>query len=345
VSQEQSPLRPVYIIAGGDRPKVRRAVERLRQRVVRESGSDLNVVGFDAGTTPPEEVVAAAETPSFALGRRLVLVHDAHLWKAEQRKAILAYAADPMPDTTLALIADTWSDKDPIAKTLRPRETLLLYDVPKKAELDGWIAGRARAHGLRLSVAARRRLGALVGWPERRDERAGEHMEIIEREIEKLAAFAGDGELGEEDVERVVSPTVEARVFELTDAMGRRDRSRAFALLEQLYAGGEDPNRALYTLLRHVRLLAALHELGGRGRLDRGQVAKELGVHPFTAQKLLEQRRAFGRAQVRRATIALAEAEAGLRGRGPAALESEGGVDRGAQLVLELALARMLDED
>ena len=45
---DAAPLLPAYLIIGTDRPKVRRAVARLRQRVVDEAGSDLNVVVLDA---------------------------------------------------------------------------------------------------------------------------------------------------------------------------------------------------------------------------------------------------------------------------------------------------------
>jgi DNA polymerase-3 subunit delta len=345
VTAEKPPLKLAYLICGSDRPRVRRTVARLRQRVTEESGSDLNVAVFDARETEAAAVIATAETPSFVLGRRLILVTDAQAWKSPQRKLLAAYLDDPMPETILALEATKYSKDDALAKAVARVGEIFAWDVPKKAELDTWVQKRARAQGLRLTAAGRRRLVALVGWPERSDEGAGEHMEVFEREIEKLAAYCGGEEAGEDEVEAVCTATIEARVFALTDAVGRHDRARAFALLEQVFAGGEDAGRVFYTLLRHVRLLGALNDLGGgEDRLDRGQAAKALGVHPYAAQKLLEQRRTFGPREVNRALTALAAAETGMRGKAPATLESEGGADHGARLVLELALARMLEE-
>ena len=71
-------------------------------------------------------------------------------------------------------------------------------------------------------------------------------------------------------------------------------------------------------------------------------LAKKLGVHPFTAKKLLEQRRAYDRARIGRALDALADADAAMRGRAVVSLESSGGVDHGDRFSLELALSRML---
>ena len=69
---EPAPLKPVYLIVGNDRPKVRRAVQRLRRRVIAESGSDINVAAFEVeklttGATL-RAVLDAADSPGFALG-------------------------------------------------------------------------------------------------------------------------------------------------------------------------------------------------------------------------------------------------------------------------------------
>ena len=345
MTAQPPPLQPAYLFRGSDRSRVRRGVARLRRRVVEESGSDLNVTVFDARETGPDEIIDAAQTPSFVLGRRLILVTNAQAWKSPQRTRLAAYFEDPMPDTILAVEATKYGKDDVLAKAVARSGQVFTWNVPRKSELDAWVDKRAGAQGLRLTASGRRRLVALLGWPEGSDEGAGEHLEIYERELEKLAAYCGGGEAGEEEVEAVCVATVEARVFALTDAVGRRQRARAFAVLEQVFAGGEDAARVLYPLLRHVRQLGALHELAGaQERLEGGQVAKELGVHPFTAKKLLEQRRTFGPAEVRRALVALAAAETGMKGKAPATLESAGGADQGARLVLELALARMLEE-
>ena len=345
MTAEPPPLKSAYLFRGSDRSRVRRGVARLRRRVTEESGSDLNVTVFEAREVGPDEVIAAAQTPSFVLGRRLILVAGAQAWKSPQRTRLAAYLEDPMPDTILAVEATKYGKDDVLAKAVARSGQVFTWNVPRKSELDAWVDKRAGVQGLRLTSSGRRRLVALLGWPEGSDEGAGEHLEMYERELEKLAVYCGGGEAGEEEVEAVCVATVEARVFALTDAVGRRKQARAFAVLEQIFAGGEDAGRVLYALLRHVRQMDALHELsGGQERLEGGQVAKALGVHPFTAKKLLEQRAAFGRAEVRRALVALAAAETGMRGKAPATLESTGGADHGARLVLELALARMLEE-
>jgi DNA polymerase-3 subunit delta len=339
---ESDPLLPVYLIVGSDRPKVRRAVQRLRRHVIAESGSDINISTFEVEklTTAAtlRALIEAADSPGFALGTRLLLVINAHHFNVKERKEILAYIHDPMPGTTLALEAEKWAKEDALYKAVVKSGDVLSYDLPKKyqkAEMDRWVRKRAAAKGLPMSGAVARHLLDVCG-----EDPA--HIERLEREIEKLAAYCHGVPASEEDVDAVCTPDDEARIFDLMDAVGHRNRTRAFGLLESIFASGDpkdDASRVLYTLLRYVRQLEAAWGLGAS---DQGTAARQLGVAPFVAKKLLEQRKNYDRRRFDKAYRALAVAETGMRGRAPATLETAPGVNHSDRLVVELALARLL---
>lgn len=336
---EPAPLKPVYLIVGSDRPKVRRAVQRLRRRVVAESGSDINVASFEVESKDTagalRAVIDAAATPGFALGTRLLVVSSAHHFKVKERKELIAYIHDPMPGTCLALEGEKWAKDDALYKAVMKSGDVLSFDLPKKYEMAGWVRERAAAKRLPMSAAVARHVLDVCG------EDPG-HSERLEREIEKLAAYCRGADAAPEDVDAVCTPDDEARIFDLMDAVGHRDRTRAFVLLETIFASGdpsEDANRVLYSLLRHVRKLEEAWQLPGS---DQSTAAKQLKVHPFTAKKLLDQRRNYDRRRFERAYRALAVAEPGMRGRAPATLETAAGVNHSDRLVVELALARLL---
>jgi DNA polymerase III delta subunit len=113
------------------------------------------------------------------------------------------------------------------------------------------------------------------------------------------------------------------------DAVGRRDVRQAIERLEALYAEGEDHFAIFYALLRHVRLLRTLNELPPE--TPAAEVARLLGVAPFRAKKLVEQRRNFTRHELDGALVALAEAEVEMKG--AALLEP--------RLALEMAVVRL----
>jgi DNA polymerase III subunit delta len=332
---DPSQLLPAYLIIGTDRPKVRRAVARLRKRVMDEAGSDLNIVALDAEHDGVEVLLDAASSPGLTLGTRLLLVLNGHKWKAKARQAVVAYLQDPMPDTCVTIEAEMLAASDSLFKAVHKLGGVLAYDLPKKYEMAGWVRERAKAHGLPISPpVARHLLDRCGNYPSA--------AERLEREIEKLAIYCRGEEATEAAVDAICTPDDDAVIFDLMDAVGHRRRSRSFELLEALYASGNpknDANGVLYSLKRHIEKLDAASQLP---HADQTTAAKQLGVHPFTAKKLLEQREHFDRRRLGRAYRALAEAEAGLRGRAPVTLESVGGVNDADRLVVELALARLL---
>jgi len=328
-------LLPAYLIIGTDRPKVRRAVARLRQRVVDEAGSDLNVVLLDAEHDQVEVLLQAAESPGLTFGTRLLLVVNGHKWKVKARQQVVAYLQDPMPDTCVAIEAETLAASDALFKAVKKLGGVLPYDLPKKYAMAGWVTKQAKTHRLHISAAVAKHLLHRCGNDPR-------HAERLDREIEKLASYCRGGEATESDVDAVCTPDDDEVIFSLMDAVGHRQRARSFALLEALYASGNsknDANGVLYSLKRHVETLDLAADLPSG---DRSRAAAALKVPPWKVDEVLAQARRFDRRRLGRAYRALAEAEAGLRGRAPVTLESSGGVNDGDRFVVELALARLL---
>ena len=171
----------------------------------------------------------------------------------------------------------------------------------------------------------------------------GEDPQRLEREIDKLATYCRGAEATVADVDDVCSPDDSVRIFELMDAVGDRDRGKAFRMLEIMFADGDprnDANSVLASLKRHVVLLERALELGQSDQASGGQGrSASTRSRPRSCSCSVTR---YDRRKIATAYKALAEAEVGMRGRPPASLESSGGVNHGDRLVIELALARML---
>ena len=328
MTTDQRPdLKPAYLICGSDQPKVRRGVARLRQRVFDETGSDLNISLFDARTHTVADVLQAADTATFTLGTRLLLVNAADAWKAADRDRVADYLADPVPGVCLALAGESFRKTERLTKLLEKGAQVLRYDLPRgRAEVAAWLRDHAKARGARLGAPEARRLVELIG---------ADHPDLLETELAKLAAYTLGRPITFDDIDAVCSPTLDARIYELTDAVGKRDAATAFRVLEGLYAGGgkradEVARSTLFSLVRYVGQLSTVMDLPHE--MPASEVAATLGIKPYTAQKLLEQRARFERRTLERALAALADAQAAM----------VGGGELDAEFSLELALGRVL---
>src|SRR5256885_2061468 len=95
-------LKPAYLLYGSDKPKIARAVRRLRERMGDDATEHLT-----ARESSGADAVAACNSLGLFVGEgRLVIVDDAERWKAADVKDVVAYLGSPAPATVLALVAE-----------------------------------------------------------------------------------------------------------------------------------------------------------------------------------------------------------------------------------------------
>jgi DNA polymerase-3 subunit delta len=312
-----SALKPLYLIVGSDRPKIRVAVERLRNRFDADAVEVLHAE--DAGGV--ETVAACNALGLFGGEARLVIVEDVQEWKAADAKAIAEYAKDPTPGTVLALIGEQMKKDAPLAKAAAKTGEVLAYDAPRKKDLPVWIAKQFEQLGVAADRDACRLLLELVG----------EDAELLRGEIEKLATWAGGETVKEADVRSLAAASAETSVFEVTDAWGRRDVGAVLSATESLLerSGRGELPRLTGLLASHVARVRACQALAAEGVRPRDG-ASRLKLHPFAAEKAFAHAANFGPDELAAATIRLAELDHALKG--------------GSRLSPELELERALVE-
>ena len=219
-------LQPAYLIGGSDRPKVDRAVARLRTRF----DSDAFEL-HDAATTSGDDAVAACNAMGlFGSGSRLVVFEGVELWKAPDVKAIATYLKSPAPGTTLALVAGDLRKDAPLAKAVTGHGTVLLWDVLARA-VPRWVAEQFKLSGTAVEPEACRLLAELVG----------DDLYELASEVEKLVTWAGGDPITAADVESLVAPRAESPPWNLTDAWGARDVGGVLRATEHMLDRTGDP--------------------------------------------------------------------------------------------------------
>ena len=273
-------LKPAYLLAGTDRPKIDRALERLRRRFEPDAIEFLS-----AAEASGEDVVAACNALGlFADAGRLIVVEGADVWKAPDAKAVATYLKAPAPATTLALVAAELKKDAPIAKAVAATGEVLHWEVPKRG-LQRWVAEQFQVHGATVEPEAARVLVELVGV---------------------------------DDVERLVAARAEATNFALTDAWGARDLAGVLVASESMLERSGDPHsrtipRLLGVLGNHVSRIQECQTLEASG-VSAKDAAVRLKRNPYYVGKLYTQARNFSPDELRQVTVRLADLDHALKG-------------------------------
>jgi DNA polymerase-3 subunit delta len=292
-----------YILHGDNEFDISERVADFKQKIGDDSMRDLNIIVLDGRKTTLSEVQHAADAIPFLADKRLVIV-DGLLTRLASRKAKDDDEAAPagaakdflnglidyvprLPDTTRLVFVEfqPLNPKHPLVKLAEQQKgkTVIECRQPPAAELPRWIGERAKKRGGSIEPPAANRLAALSGGDLRR----------LDTEINKLITYVNaQRPITEKDVNLLVSDASASSVFDLVDALGKRDGQRAVHELHHLLDQGENPLGLLAMIVRQYRLLILVKELQSRS-LPPDAMAKELGQHPFVIKKLNEQARYY----------------------------------------------------
>lgn len=300
-------LKPAYLLTGTDRPKIARALRRLRDRV----GDEATEV-FSAFEAAGDDVVAGCNAMGlFASERRLVVVEEIDAWKAADSKPVVKYLAAPAPTTVLALVGAETKPDSPLGRAVADSGEVLVYNLPqrgRKADLPKWVAQQFAGLGVGATPDAARMLVSLVG----------DDPQELATEIDKLATWAAGAPMGEREVALLVAARADAPPFALTDSWGRRDVAGVLTAAEELVERTGDSPRDVFPrlvglLTSHVSRVSACQSFAREGVTPR-EAADRLKKNRFYVEKLFEQASHFTADELRDALVRLAELDLALKG-------------------------------
>ena len=259
---------------------------------------------MDGTETPLEDVLSEARSPQLWGGRQLVVVWQAERYKLENLQPLEKYIQAPARQTCLVLIAVGLKQKDVQAHTLwrqlLAQDAALGFSRLRESELAGWLEQEAKQQGKMLGAGAARKMVEAVGQNlsgiisgtgksySLYRRRKNHHARLI---LKNSAATA--------------APTQFLSWWKL---WARASRIRPSRFWDRLLELGEHPSKIIVMLARQIRLLMRTRE-GLKSNLDAAELAKELGVPKFVAEKLQRQASGFRLAQLKGQLIRLHEAD------------------------------------
>src|SRR5512136_1071654 len=279
------PKPTVYLFHGDDTLALEEAVEGLLKRQGDPANAAMNTQRFSTDGADPTEVAQACAAMPFLAERRVVILHKPGRWAGEsERWGRFQALLESLPASTALILVEPalLTDKSALlrwAQSRAPAALVRSYATPQGGDFDRWLIQRCEARGGSIEPAAAQLLAELVG----------DDAERADQELAKILDYVDYARpIRAEDVERLTAFHGQADVFEVVDAIGKRDARAALARLQRLLED-EDTHYVFAMILRQFRLL-----LRAREALDAGLApAQALNAHPVVVRKVAEQARNF----------------------------------------------------
>jgi DNA polymerase-3 subunit delta len=264
-------------------------------------------VEFEAKGATSSEIAAAASTFPMMSPIRLVVVHDIENLPESEHEGLVAYLQRPATHSLVVLIASDLDKRTVFCRRVFEFSCVLEFPELKDYALKSWAEDYIRRQGRKISQAALNRLLDL----------AGSDLLSLVNELEKLFIYAGDSkEISESVIDQLVPSSRAHKLYELTDAIGRKDRRNALLLIGNLLQSGEAPLRVSATFASHFRQVLIARELLDSGQSDGRVIAAAAQTNPRWVENLIRTARAMDTKTARRMCLCTAEIDRRLKSSG-----------------------------
>lgn len=268
---------------------------------------DLNLTRLDGAKIMPDDLTRAVQAIGFLAEQRVVVV-EGLLSRFTSRSADGGESGDEdkpakgrgkadasmsegfagvfgtVPDTTVLILVERGgvAKNGSVYKAAARYGKVEEYIPPKGSTLERWITNRCAEVGVKVEYGAKATLA--VALPD---------LQTLANEIDKLALYVGEGGSIDERVLREMSfASRQEDVFELTNAVARRDTKGALLQLQRLLDGGTAPEGILPVLAWQIRTLIQVRDMID-SRVPENYMAEKAAMSDYVVRKSVGQARQF----------------------------------------------------
>jgi len=283
----------LIFVYGNDSFRVREKVKTLKKAFVDKfdkAGLNLeefpkNGTGFETGL-----IFQSIRALPFLGEKRMTIIRGL----VEQTNAVDAKiwlnGLEKVPESTICILWETAEpkiiEKKALYKKLKDGSGVYFYPFPslQGSELTNWVNQRIQNRG---GMINRQALEKLV-------TRVGSDLWQMDNEIAKLVSYAKKQPIDQKMIDQLVRASFEGQIFALVDAVSRKNTQDAITLLKEERWSGANDFSIMGMLARQIRILiAARSSLDNDSSVSKQELANTSGIHPFVAQKALQQARGF----------------------------------------------------
>ncbi|WP_196593680.1 DNA polymerase III subunit delta [Pectinatus sottacetonis] len=309
---QKNDLKRLYLIAGEEKFLTDKFFRALIHKLLPENSnenSQTSISKFD-DTVSINSIIEACSTLPFFNKQNIILVHNNNLLKdkksktAENREKQLLSLLANIPDfTTLILETDEKPDKRrKIYKAIDKYGCVVETNPIRAYNISEWLNDKFREMHKRPDTQAYHYLLSTIGLMQKIS------LGFLDKELDKLSLYTDKQIITKNDLINILSGLPEISVFALAEAVGNKNVKEALFLLEKEKNAGANLIKILVILTRHINQLWKIKYYLLQG-LSKQTIARNIGLVPFIAEKLMNQAQHFDIKSLRTAIVNFADAD------------------------------------
>lgn len=270
-SWKRNSFKPVYWLEGDEEYYIDKIVGFAEHHILSPSESSFNLTVFYGKDADWASVINACRRYPMFSERQVVILKEAQQMKDIDK--LEAYIDNPLSSTVFVV---SYKEKkvdgrSRLAKILKEKGEVLTTKKMYDNQLPEWVNELVQAKGFTISQKA---LVLLV-------DHIGNDLSRMENEIDKISLNLGSRRnITEDDIEEFVGVSKEYNVFELQDALVKKDLVKAIRIVQYFEANPKAaPIQLILPSLYNV--FSKTYMIFGQSGNDEKAIAATIGVNPY----------------------------------------------------------------
>lgn len=277
-------FKPVYWLEGEENFPIDQLVDYAENQILDEAEASFNRSVFYGRDSNWADIINACRRyPMFAEKQVVILKEAQHLRDIDKLEA---YVEQPLHSTIFVVAhKDKKLDgRSKLAKILKSKAVVLSTKKLYENQLPEWTQQLIVARGMQIQPRA---LALLV-------DHIGNDLSRISNEIEKISINLGSRKnITEDDIENFVGVSKEFNVFELQEAIARRDLAKCLRIV-QYFESNPKAGSIHMALPSLYSFFSKAYMVSGVNSTDEKAIASALGVNPFFTKDYIRAFKSFG---------------------------------------------------
>ena len=272
-----------YILSGEEDYLRRYYLDEMKKQLLDELTESFNFHRLTNETFSLQALSDALQALPMMAERSMVLLEDVNLFECDDTETLTALLNDVPPECCLVVHVGEFKPdkrKKKLWEAIEKNAVLADFAYQSETDLRPWIARHFRSAGKQIAPELCTYLL----------QQCGLSMTRLHGEILKICAYSGADTIVRSDIDAVVEPTLEAVVFQITDALGQRDFGRALERLNVLLKLQTEPIPIVAAIGAQMRRLYAAKLLQNAGKSAEA-LSSLCGIAPYAATKTMQQSR------------------------------------------------------
>jgi len=268
---------PAYLFLGEEDFLKEEEINRLRSKFLAGSSQELNYSVFYAKEKNfnIKEMLDTLNTMPFLSKKRIVILRDAEALSEPFKGSALSYLQNPRESTIFVIESPSPAIKGEFLLKASGLAQLFYFRRLTDSGINSWLVKKAGISGKKIAPDAINEI----------KESLANDLRVLCSSMDNIILYIGNRlVITKADVEKVIGPNPSHTVFDLMNAIERKDAARALCIFSALKKDNKRETELLGLLAWNTRMLLRVKEL--ISIKDKMEIRRDLKLSPGRFEKI-----------------------------------------------------------